>query len=109
MEFNSWHCECIRLFKICLKNLNSSLASEVSLLYSLNVTKCYADIHPITVCIQYEDISDEIKIQLFSLMTLIERETYLMRCVEYALDKSTPKLLQIVDAPFDVHSLLENL
>lgn len=104
MEWNIRHCDCVRLFQICLKNLNSSLSNEVALLYSLNARECYSEDHPNTGCTQFEHISDEIKVQLSRFMKSSERETYFKRCVQYALDKSQPKRIQIIDAPFNDHA-----
>lgn len=106
-EWHIPHCECVSSFQVCLKNLNTSLSNEVSLLYSINATKCYSHDHPTTKCIQfgiYYTYSENIKDQLLKL-NIAEREKFFNRCTKYALDESRRKQLQILDVKFDDYAM----
>lgn len=101
VEWNIYQCECVDLFKICLKNLNTTLSNDVRFIYSINARKCFANDYPIVECAEYEKISTT-KIQFFT--SLNESEIYYKRCLKYEFDKSQPKQLQIFDIPFEDHT-----
>ncbi len=48
------HCQCVRNFRICLKELNTTLSSNLAFIHSTNATKCYARDHPIIKCVKLE-------------------------------------------------------
>lgn len=96
--------ECVHLFEICLKNLNTPLSNDVAFVHSINATKCYSIDHPIVKCIKFETYSDK-KGPLLRFMNLMEREKYFNRCINYEFDESRPKEFQIFDVPFNDHAM----
>lgn len=99
-EIHISYCGCVKLFKTCLKNLNTSLSNEVSFIHAINTTKCFSKVHPIIKCIELEEYSDEI-VKLFKFTNLNERAKYFRRCVKYELDQDEKEELQIFDMPFN--------
>lgn len=95
------HCECVHSFENCLKNLNSSLSNKFAFLYAVNTSKCYAIDHPIIKCKKFDAQLNELKAApLFKVMN-----SAFIRCIEYVIDQSQPKELQIFDVPFNSHAI----
>lgn len=99
------HCDCVRSFQICLKNLNTTLSNELNFIHSINTTKCFSKDHPIDKCITFEKYPDAM-VQLFKFINSDDREKYLKRCTKYELDRNREKKLQIFDIPFNEYAML---
>lgn len=93
------HCQCVRNFRICLKELNTTLSSDLAFIHSTNSTKCYARNHPIIKCVKLETYTGPISQHLGSMSSTLNR-TFFSRCIQYAFDDSQPKQLQLFDLPF---------
>ncbi len=100
-DSNILQCECVHSFRICLKQLNTSLASDFAFIHSINTTKCYAKGHPIIKCVKLEAYVGSAS-QYLRLMDSTLSETFFKRCSKYEFDESQPQKLQIFDLPFIV-------
>lgn len=100
IDLNIRHCDCLRMFRICLEKLKTPLSNELGYIYSINATKCYAKDHPIKKCIKFEENFDS-KITFLMNMNSNEREQFLKRCTKYEINKSLPQQIQLFDVPFN--------
>lgn len=106
-ETMEWHiqpCQCIDSFKMCLKNLNTSLSNQLESIHSINTTKCYSIEYPIIKCAKMETVHlDSKSVQLLG---TFDHEPFLSRCIKFDLDDSKSKKLQILDVPFNDNSTM---
>lgn len=96
---NILHCECVYSFRICLKKLNTSLASHLAFIHSINTTKCYAKNHPIIKCVKLEEYVGSAS-QYPRFLNLTLKNVFFNRCTKYEFDESQPQKLQLFDLPF---------
>lgn len=101
IEVKYSNCDCAISFLTCLKNLNTDLSNELSLMFTINNTKCYSNDHPIVNCVKYEEINN---INLMNFTKIDERENYFKRCSKYNVDPTQKKRLQFFDLPFNKSS-----
>lgn len=97
---NIQHCECVHYFRICLKNLNTSLSSEVAFIHSINTTKCYAEYHPIVKCVKFENYLGQTADQYQEFFSFSYDVQFFNRCTKYEFDESQPRKMQLIDLPF---------
>lgn len=102
--FNSFvrSCECERQFRESVQlernDWISGVQSFFGHIYALNRRKCYSVDHPIKRCKRFESFYtprkqyDEFEMERFG--------TESIRCIEYELDKTKPKIYQLFDIPF---------
>lgn len=100
IEWEFWNCACVRLFQICLQNVNTTLSNELAFVHAINSTKCVSKDHPIVKCVKFEEYA-EITRKLPISVSLIEHEKYFKRCVKYELNQSIGRVLQTFDVPFN--------
>lgn len=92
------YCDCVHHFKGCLKNLNTTVSSNFAFIYSINVTKCYANEYPIIKCVNFENYIGSKSQNLRSQNSTLNN-TFFNRCKQYEFDYSKPKELQLFDVP----------
>lgn len=106
-EWNIRHCECVYVFRACLKNLNTSLSNRLLFIHSINATKCYAKDYPIVKCAKLEAYLEPI----IGVLKFTSSSEILNRCSRYELDISQPRKLQLFDLRFnyDLVSTIEGI
>lgn len=104
IEWNVRNCECVNLFKKCLRNLKTKLSNDLAFRYSMDTTKCYAKEHPIANCVKTEAFSkEEQDAEFLKFLDPFERGKLLYRCSKYKLDQSQPRKLQLFDLTFNYY------
>lgn len=102
------HCQCERDFKNYLHERFGGMSVEswsmIGFVYSLNTRSCYEIDHPIVKCAKYQNI--------YALRYQTEAHKYpkgygtlAIRCEEYELDLTKPKMYQTFDLPIDFRGL----
>lgn len=93
------NCECERNNQHFIRNIvGGSTGGFIPFAFSLCSKQCYSLDYPIVKCKKYQYFFEPKK-QSDVFPNHVDTES--IRCLEYALDKSKPKIYQIFDLPFD--------
>lgn len=97
IEKNLRHCECEHEFYKCLRTSNYVGVLSIANHYFRKTQKCYAFDHPVTKCEQFKCFYQPNKLYK---QYPSEAEIGTIRCAEYELDKSKPKIYQTFELSF---------
>lgn len=101
IDRNERHCECENKFRECITLIDHFWVNYFGEIYFNYMTKCYSEDHPIVECVK-----SRCYYQPKTLYTHpIGHMNGAVRCEEYKLDESKPKMYQSFDLPLYVVGL----
>lgn len=93
------NCDCDKDFSECLDKSSNMLSNVFEYSYILSTRKCIAHDHPIIECVKFQYFSEP-----YAEFSRAPHENELrseqVRCIQYNVDKTKPKIFQLFDLPF---------